>query len=145
MNALKKIDGKYSIAHGSAILSLSMLQAFTQDDNFLKIKENLEWAAKSTHWNKFSSISSLGLIFKNHKDKSVFGKFLPESNTGDGVNHYSNGGALYGLGLLYTGTSNQTILEYLMEKTTNPTLNQNEVVMHGACLGLGLTGFASGN
>jgi hypothetical protein len=32
-----------------------------------------------------------------------------------------------------------------MEKTTNPTLNQNEVVMHGACLGLGLTGFASGN
>ena len=102
-----------------------MLQAFTQDDNFLKIKENLEWAAKSTHWNKFSSISSLGLIFKNHKDKSVFGKFLPESNTGDGVNHYSNGGALYGLGLLYTGTSNQTILDYLMEKTTNPTLNQN--------------------
>ena len=44
LNALKKIDGKYSIAHGSAILSLSMLQAFTQDDNFLKIKENLEWA-----------------------------------------------------------------------------------------------------
>lgn len=27
----------------------------------------------------------------------------------------------------------------------NPTHSQNEVVMHGACLGLGLTGFASGN
>ena len=41
------------------------------------------------------------------------------------MNHYSNGGALYGLGLLYTGTANQTILDYITEKTTNPTLNQN--------------------
>ena len=54
---------------------------------------------KCTHWNKFSSIASLGLIFRNHKDKSVFSKFLPENNAGDGINHYSNGGALYGLGL----------------------------------------------
>lgn len=145
LNGLKKIEGKYSISHGSAILGLSMLQAFTQDDAFLKVKENLEWAGKSTHWNKFSSISSLGLIYKNHKDKSVFAKFLPENNAGDGINHYSNGGALYGLGLLYTGTANQTILDYITEKTTNPTLNQNEVVMHGACLGLGLTAFASGH
>lgn len=35
---LKKIESKYSIAHGSAILGLSMLQAFTQDDAFLKVK-----------------------------------------------------------------------------------------------------------
>lgn len=34
-------------------------------------------------------------------------KFLPESNQGDAVNQYSNGGALYGLGFLYTGTLNQ--------------------------------------
>jgi hypothetical protein len=74
---LKKVESKYSIAHGSAILSLSMLQAFTQDDEFLKVKENLEWAAKSTHWNKFSSISSLGLIYKNHKDRGIFTRFLP--------------------------------------------------------------------
>lgn len=142
---LKKIESKYSIAHGSAILGLSMLQAFTQDDAFLKVKENLEWAAKSTHWNKFSSIASLGLIFKNTHDKSHLNKFLPEANAGDGANNYSNGGALYGLGLLYTGTNNQTIVDYIIEKTTNPTLNQNEVVMHGACLGVGLTAFASSN
>lgn len=141
--ALKKIESKYSIAHGSAILGLSMLQGYTQDDAFLKVKENLEWVGKCTHWNKFSSIASLGLIFRNHKDKSVFSKFLPENNAGDGINHYSNGGALYGLGLLYTGTANQAILDYIIEKSLNPTLTQNEVVMHGACLGLGLTAFAS--
>lgn len=114
MAALKKIENKYSIAHGAATLGLSLLQSFTQDDSFLKVKENLEWAAKSTHWNKFSSIASLGLIFKNTRDKTPLTKFLPESNAGDGVNHYQNGGALYALGLLYTGTSNQAIIEYII-------------------------------
>lgn len=36
-------------------------------------------------------------------------------------------------------------MDYIVAVTTNPTHNQNEVVMHGACLGLGLTAFASGN
>lgn len=61
------------------------------------------------------------------------------------MNQYSNGGALYGLGLLYTGTSNQEIIDYIIGIITSPTHSQNEVVMHGACLGLGLTAFASGN
>ena len=71
-------------------------------------------------------------------------KFLPGNNA-DIANHYPNGGSLYGLGLLFTGTSNQEIIEYIIEVTTNPAHNQNEVVMHGACLGLGLTAFASAN
>ena len=41
--------------------------------------------------------------------------------------------------------STQTIIEYIIEKTTNPALNQNDTLMHGACLGLGLTAFASSN
>ena len=41
------------------------------------------------------------------------------------MNHYSNGGALYGLGFLFAGTVNQTIIDYIIEKTTEPTLNQN--------------------
>lgn len=67
LQMMKKIESKNSIAHSSAIMSLSMLQAFTQDDSFLQIKENLEWAAKCTHWNKFTSIASIGLIFRNNK------------------------------------------------------------------------------
>ncbi len=85
----------------------------------------MEWASKSTHWNKFSSIASLGLIFRNNKNKEVFKKFLPENNAGDVVNHYPNGGALYGLGLLFTGTTNQEIVDYIIAVTTNPTHNQN--------------------
>jgi len=33
---LMKIEGKISVAHGSAIMALSFLQAFTQDDSFLQ-------------------------------------------------------------------------------------------------------------
>ena len=38
LTGLKKIEGKYAISHGAAILGLSMLQAYTQDDAFLKVK-----------------------------------------------------------------------------------------------------------
>ncbi len=73
-------------------------------------------------------------------------KVLPESNPADGgFYHYSNGGALYGLGLLYTGTSNEDIINYFMQIFVNPTHNANETIMHGSCLGIGLTTFASGN
>lgn len=41
------------------------------------------------------------------KKKAIFSKFLPENTNADVVNHYPNGGALYGLGLLFTGTMNQ--------------------------------------
>ena len=88
-------------------MGLSFLQAYTQDDSFLQKEENLAWAGKSSHWSKFSSIASLGLIFKNCKDKKPISKFLPGSTDNTVSNYYPNGGSLYALGLLYTGTSNQ--------------------------------------
>ena len=33
---LKKIEPKISVSHGSAIMALSFLQAYTQDDSFLQ-------------------------------------------------------------------------------------------------------------
>lgn len=66
----------------------------------------MAWAGKCTHWNKFSSIASLGLIYKNCKDKNILKKFLPGGD-GNTSSHYQSGGALYGLGLLYIGTANQ--------------------------------------
>ena len=67
----------------------------------------MQWAGKCTHWNKFSSIASLGMIFKNNKNRQVFEKFLPGANGPAGSSNYANGGALYGLGLLFTGTGDQ--------------------------------------
>lgn len=50
--------------------------------------------------------------------------FLPGGD-GNTSSHYQNGGALYGLGLLYTGTANQEIIQYIIDVTTNPAYNQN--------------------
>jgi 26S proteasome regulatory subunit N2 len=142
---LKSIEAKNSVAHESAILSLSFLQAFTEDDSFLEKKENLEWAAKASHWSKFATIASLALIFKNNKEKAeaVFKKYLPESNT-DVVNHYPNGGAIFGLGLTFAGTMNQKIIDKIFTISKSPLQpNQEEAILHACCLSLGLVGFAS--
>mgnify|MGYP000962591936 FL=1 len=104
-NALKAIELKNSVAHGSAQLAIALLQAYTQDDSFLKVPANLEWAAKSTHWAKFAAIASLGLIHRNVRSMDPLKPFLPEANK-NVVNHFPNGGAMYGLGLIFAGTNN---------------------------------------
>jgi len=70
--------------------------------------------------------------------------FLPEANR-DVVNHYPNGGAMYGLGLIFAGTNNVTVINYLMDITIHPEHSKNDVIMHGVSLGFGLTSFASNN
>lgn len=67
----------------------------------------MQWAAKCTHWNKFSSIASLGMIFKNCKKRSIVQKFLPGSDGPAASSHFANGGALYGLGLIFAGSCDQ--------------------------------------
>lgn len=107
--------------------------------------ENLEWVAKATHWSKFATIASLALIYKNNKEKAeaVFKKYLPESNT-DVVNHYPNGGAIYGLGLVFTGTMNKRIIDKIVGISKSPLQqNQEEPILHACSLALGLVGFAS--
>ena len=142
---LKGIESKHSVAHESALISMSLLQAFTEDDSFLEKTENLEWAAKASHWAKFATIGSLALIFKNNKEKAeaVLKKYLPENNT-DVVNHYPNGGAIYGLGLVFTGSMNPSVINKIVSiSTSNLQPNQEEAILHACCLALGLVGFGS--
>ena len=55
-------------------------------------------------------------------------------------NYYAHGGAYYGLGLIHAGTNNAEILNFLIAAIKNPANNQNETLIHGACLGIGLVG-----
>jgi 26S proteasome regulatory subunit N2 len=63
--------------------------------------------------------------------------FLPESNK-EVVNHFPNG-----VGLIYAGTNDKGITDQINAITKHAEHSKNEVVMHGACLGLGLNSFAS--
>lgn len=55
------------------------------------------------------------------------------------------GGALYGLGLLTAGKKVEEVIAYCLWVIDNPTMNNKEPIIHGACLCLGLTAFASGD
>ena len=60
-------------------------------------------------------------------------------------NFHAHGGSLYALGLIHTNTKDQKVLTYLIEAIKNPSNNQNEQIIHGACLGIGLVGMGSGD
>jgi 26S proteasome regulatory subunit N2 len=53
---------------------------------------------------------------------------------------YSEGGALYALGLIHANHG-QAVTEYLLETLR---ANAHEVIQHGACLGLGLAALGTG-
>jgi 26S proteasome regulatory subunit N2 len=156
---LKKIklalDGRSSVSHSALVFANAVAHAGTAIDTFLR--ENLDWLARATAWAKFSATSCLGVIHSRHTSSVLIllSPYLP-SVAGPGgstsASAYSEGGALYALGLIAAtggrdvampnsagGTSDAK--EYLLDALRNAS--NNEVVQHGACLGLGLASMAS--
>ncbi len=117
------------------------MHAGTTSDVFLR--ENLEWLALANNWSKFSAAAAIGVIHKGHFQESmnILGPYLPTpgaegSSTGSVA--YSEGGALYALGLVNAGCgSGQEVENYLRNLLKNAG---SEVVQHGAALGLGVAG-----
>lgn len=60
--------------------------------------------------------------------------YLPQNGGTGGGSPYSEGGALYALGLIHANHG-EGIKQFLLESLRNTS---NEVIQHGACLGLGL-------
>lgn len=158
---LKKIkqslDGRSSVCHSALIFANAIAHGGTAIDNFLR--ENLDWLARATAWAKFSATSCLGVIHARHTSSALrlLSPYLPSAGSSSGSTSpsaYSEGGALYALGLIAAsggrdvalpttdGTSSDAKV-YLLEALRN--VSGNEVVQHGACLGLGLASMASWN
>lgn len=119
----------------------------TTSDAFLR--ENLEWLAKASNWSKFSATAALGVIHKGHFEEgmNILGPYLPSDNANSteamSGPEYSEGGSLYALGLVNAGCgSGRSVEGYLREKLRAAT---NEVVQHGAALGLGVAGMGGKN
>ena len=136
-NIKATVEPRNSVCHGATVFANAMMNASTTNDSFLR--DNLDWLAKATNWSKFSATSGLGVIHKGNikNSKSVLSPYLPSS--GSSSSPYSEGGSLYALGLIHSNHS-VGIREYIMEFLQN---TQNEVIQHGACLGLGIAGIGS--
>ncbi|KAG6541940.1 hypothetical protein Mapa_016665 [Marchantia paleacea] len=127
------VELRNSVCHSATIYSNALMHAGTTVDTFLR--DNLDWLSRATNWAKFSATAGLGVIHRGHlqQGRSLMAPYLPQNGTG-GASPYSEGGALYALGLIHANHG-EGIKQFLLESLKN---TNNEVIQHGACLGLGL-------
>ena len=111
----------------------------TTTDTFLR--DNLDWLSRATNWAKFTATASLGVIHKGHEENALerMATYLP-ADAGN-TSPYQDGGGLYALGLIHANHGSEKMITYLIGQLKDAT---NEVILHGACLGLGLAAMATG-
>ncbi|KAJ4792097.1 26S proteasome non-ATPase regulatory subunit 1 [Rhynchospora pubera] len=130
----QSVEMRNSVCHSATICANAIMHAGTTVDTFLR--ENLDWLSRATNWAKFSATAGLGVIHRGHlqQGRSLMAPYLPQSGAVGGGSPYSEGGALYALGLIHANHG-EGIKQFLRESLRNTTA---EVIQHGACLGLGL-------
>ncbi|KAI9293978.1 26S proteasome regulatory complex, non-ATPase subcomplex, Rpn2/Psmd1 subunit [Neoconidiobolus thromboides FSU 785] len=133
------LDSRNSLYHSAVSFANAFMNAGTTCDNFLR--QNLEWLSRASNWSKFSATAGLGVMHKgNIKNwKSVLAPYLP-NETAPG-SPYSEGGSLFAMGLIHSNHFTKD-LEYILNimKTS-----QDEIIQHGAALGLGVSAMGTDN
>ncbi|KAK0557696.1 proteasome regulatory particle base subunit [Tilletia horrida] len=133
------LDARNSVYHNALTFANAFAHAGTTSDQFLR--DNLEWLAKASNWSKFSATAALGVINKGNlaEGVSILRPYLP----GDvSSSIYSEGGSLFALGLIHSNHGSAEVMDLLRSSLRN---NPSEVVQHGAALGLGAAGMATGS
>ncbi|PNT57676.1 hypothetical protein POPTR_001G314300v4 [Populus trichocarpa] len=130
----QSVEMRNSVCHSATIYANAIMHAGTTVDTFLR--ENLDWLSRATNWAKFSATAGLGVIHRGHlqQGRSLMAPYLPQGGAGGGGSPYSEGGALYALGLIHANHG-EGIKQFLRESLRSTSV---EVIQHGACLGLGL-------
>jgi len=139
-NIKTALESRSSIVYSSIIICHGFMNAGTTNDFFLR--DNLEWLSRATNWSKFTATASLGVLQKGHYKESltILAPYLPQQ--GASSSPYSEGGALYALGLIHANYGEE-ITDHLKRALLNA--GTNEIVQHGACLGLGVAAMATRN
>lgn len=133
-----------SVCHSATICANAIMHAGTTVDTFLR--ENLvfilllvcchvaffafvlshvgvvlqEWLSRATNWAKFSATAGLGVIHRGHlqQGRALMAPYLPQSGAVGGGSPYSEGGALYALGLIHANHG-EGIKQFLRESLRN--------------------------
>ncbi|CAM9481810.1 unnamed protein product, partial [Ectocarpus sp. 13 AM-2016] len=137
------LETRNSVLHNVTVVAHGYMQAGTTVDTFLR--DNLDWMGRASNWAKFTATASIGVVHRGHmkESMSLLQPYLPQG--GVSALPYSEGGALYALGLIHSNKGsdgNAQVITYLQEALRNA--GTNETVQHGACLGLGLAAMATG-
>ena len=131
------LDSRNSIFHTAVSLANAYMYAGTTIDSF--IRDNLEWLGKAMNWSKFTATAALGVIHRGHLSQgmTLLEPYLPGSSGTSSP--YAEGGSLFGLGLIFANHG-LTASKYLLQQLQDAN---DEVVQHGAALGLGVAGMAT--
>lgn len=129
------VESRNSVCHSATVLANALTHAGTTCDQFLR--DNLDWLSRATNWARFSATAGVGVIHRGRtKDsRQLLSQLLPAPSP------YTLGGALYAMGLIHTAQPGEA-LPFLLERARG---NNNEVIQHGACLGMGLAAIGTGN
>lgn len=126
-----------SICHSATVIANGLMHYGTTSDTFLR--ENLEWLGRAVNWAKFTATASLGVIHHGHEKDAlhILAPYLPKipAPAAGTTAGYTEGGALYALGLIYANHG-LSIIDYLLNHLKEN--HYNEAIRHGACLGVGL-------
>uniref|UniRef100_A0A061QUJ8 26S proteasome non-ATPase regulatory subunit 1 homolog n=1 Tax=Tetraselmis sp. GSL018 TaxID=582737 RepID=A0A061QUJ8_9CHLO len=137
-NIKAAIEPRNSVCHSTTIVANALMHCGTTIDTFLR--ENLEWLSRATNWAKFTVTAGLGVIHKGHlsQGKALMEPYLPRHGV---ASPYSEGGALYALGLIHANHG-EDIRRFLLDSLRQ---TDDECIQHGGCLGLGLAGMGTGD
>ncbi|CAE6513659.1 unnamed protein product [Rhizoctonia solani] len=135
----ESLEHRSSVYHNALTLSNAFMHAGTTSDVFLR--NNLDWLGRASNWSKFSATGAFGVIHKGNiaQAMELLGPYLPGATSGAGSSPFSEGGALFALGIVHAGRGSE-VEGFLREKVRQAA--GGEVVQHGAALGLGIAGMA---
>ncbi|KII93864.1 hypothetical protein PLICRDRAFT_36086 [Plicaturopsis crispa FD-325 SS-3] len=144
-NTKEVLESRSSIYHTALTLQNAFMHSGTTSDLFLR--ENLEWLGLASNWSKFTATAALGVIHKGYFEQgmNILGPYLPQAGGESQIQGaaYSEGGALFALGLINAGCGSGRTVETYLRETLKAA--QGEVVQHGAALGLGVAGMGGRN
>jgi len=133
------LESRNSIFHSAVTFANAFMHAGTTIDIF--IRENLEWLSRAANWSKFNATAALGVIHRGHLSQGMrlLAPYLPGSSA-TSSSSYTEGGSLFALGLIFANHGH-AVMDYLVTQLQEP--RNDEVVQHGAALGLGVAALAT--
>lgn len=139
--AKSHLDGKFSVFHNAVALANSFVHCGTGDDKF--VRDNLNWLGKAKHWAKFSATASLGVLHRYDVDNAekLLQPYLPSTKN---PSRFIKAGSLYGLAIIFAGNAGKDrvcrkLFDILDENIDSIEEDATQILLHGTCLGLGIT------
>lgn len=131
------LEARNGTLHQATVAAHGFMFAGTANTSF--VREQMDWFKKSSNWAKFSATASIGVIHRPkgtlEASKAELAAYLP--SPAGSVSPYSEGGALYALGLIHAAKGvGEGLVPYLLE--TLDAAGPNEPIQHGGYLALGL-------